>query len=253
MKLSVVIIVKNEEEMIGECLQSVRKLTDEIIVVDGGSEDKTVEIAKKAGAKVLVYPSNDFSQSRNFALRQAQGDWILYVDADERVTPELVQSIKHQISSIKNEEISAYRVKRKNFYLGNHEWPYIEKIERLFKKDALLGWQGKLHESPIVKGMIGELSGFLLHFTHRDLSSMVEKTIEWSEIEAELRFQAGHPEISWWRFPKVMFGEFYNYFIKQKGFKAGTVGIIESIYQAFSIFVTYARLWEKQKDENRPV
>ena len=97
------------------------------------------------------------------------------------------------------------------------------------------------------------MSGFLLHFTHRDLSSMVEKTIEWSEIEAELRFQAGHPEISWWRFPKVMFGEFYNYFIKQRGFKAGTVGIIESIYQVFSIFVTYARLWEKQKDENRPV
>ena len=76
---------------------------------------------------------------------------------------------------------------------------------------------------------------------------MLNKTIEWSETEANLRFSNNHPKMSWWRFPRVMFSAFFNSYLKQGGYKAGTVGIIESIYQAFSIFITYAKLWEKQQ------
>ncbi len=244
MKISAVVIAKNEENMIADCLDSL-SFCDEIIIVDNNSTDRTAEIAKRMGAKVFEFKSNDFAAMRNFGLNKASGDWILYVDTDERVSPEMESNVKRQVLSI-GTRISAFKIKRKNFYLGNHEWPYVEKLERLFKKENLKGWKGKLHESPVVEGEIGELDGFLLHYAHRELSSMVNKTIEWSTIEADLRFKSGHPRMTWWRFPRVMLGAFSDSYIKQEGWKAGTIGIIESIYQAFSIFITYAKLWEMQ-------
>lgn len=250
MKLSVLILTKNEEGNISECLRSV-VFADEKIVIDAQSSDKTVEKAQKEGARAFIHPFKDFADQRNFALQKASGDWVLYIDADERVTPELSSSIKCKVLNMEKTNILAYRIKRKNFYLGSHEWPYVEKLERLFRKETLKGWYGEIHESPMIEGRIEEIGGFLLHYTHRDLSSMLKKTIEWSKVEAELRFKAGHPRMSWWRFPRVMIGEFFNYYIKQQGFKAGTVGLIESLYQAFSIFITYARLWELQHHESR--
>lgn len=243
-KVSVIIIAKNEEEIIADCLDSV-SFCDEIIVVDNASEDRTSQIAERMGAKVIKTNSQDFSELRNLGLKKASGDWVFYVDADERVSSALRDNIKYQVSSIKH-EFSAFRVVRKNFYLGNHEWPKHEKMERLFRKDSLKGWKGKLHESPIVLGKSAELEGFLLHYTHRNLSQMLKKTIEWSKVEAELRYNLGHPGMSWWRFPRVMISTFFDYYIVQRGYKVGTVGLIESMYQAFSIFVTYARLWELQ-------
>lgn len=251
MKLSAIILTKNEEERITECLESI-KWAGEIILVDSGSTDKTLEIVKKYTDKIFTDKSDDFSVKRNLGLEKAAGEWILYIDADERLTSELCEEIKSEIIDNKS-EVNAYRIPRKNFYFGNHEWPYIEKSERLFKREKLNGWKGKIHESSIIDGSAGELQNYLLHYTHRDLSSMVEKTIEWSKIEAELRFQAGHPPVSWWRFPRVMLTEFYRSYVKQGGWKVGAVGVIESMYQAFSIFVTYARLWEMQNSEKLKV
>jgi len=245
MLISAIIIAKNAQDLITDCLKSV-SFCDETIVVDAESTDKTREIAKKTGAKVFRGVENDFAKQRAIGLEAAKGEWVLYVDTDERVSPLLREEI---IKSVKNSTIQyqVFRVKRKNFYFGNHEWPYIEKLERLFKKEKLKGWQGKLHESPIVHGKAGELDGYLLHYTHRDLSTMIEKTLVWSKVEAELRFENNHPQMTWWRFPRVMFTGFYDSYIRQSGWKAGTVGIIESIYQAFSMFITYARLWEMQE------
>lgn len=245
MQLSGIIIAKNEEERIANCIDSI-SFCDEIVVVDSSSTDKTVAIAKRMGAVVFEQQSSDFSDMRNFGLSKAKGEWIFYIDADERATPELARDIKYQIVNSKNESIGAFKVKRKNFYLGNHEWPYIEHLERVFKKEKLKGWYGKLHESPKVDGEISELDGFLLHYSHRDLSLMLEKTIEWSQIEAETRLKAGHPKMTWWRFPRVMVTAFWDSYIRQEGWKAGTAGLIESMYQSFSMFITYARLWEMQ-------
>ena len=243
--LSAIVIAKDEESKIADCLDSL-SFCDEIIVIDGGSKDRTVEIAKRMGAKVFECKTNDFSESRNFGLKKSSGSWILYVDADERVTQDLKLDIKNQISKIEN-DYSAYKIQRKNFYFGNHEWPYIEHLERLFKKDKLEGWYGKLHESPKIEGKVGELQGHLFHYTHQDIASMVNKTIEWSRIEAQLRFKSGHPKMTWWRFPRVMLTAFFDSYIRQGGWKVGAVGIIESLYQSFSIFITYARLWEMQQ------
>lgn len=245
MSISGIIIAKNEEKMIKDCLVSL-KFCDELIVIDNESSDKTSEIGKSYGARIIKVNSKDFSRLRNEGLESASSDWVLYVDADERVTPELVSSIKQQVLSARGAGIMAFKIKRRNFYYGNHEWPYIEKTIRLFRKDKLRGWRGKIHESPVIDGEVEELDGFLLHYAHRDLTQMLNKTIEWSEVEADERFKNNHPKMSWWRFPRVMIGAFYVSYIGQKGYKAGTVGIIESIYQAFSVFITYAKLWEKQ-------
>lgn len=249
-KISAIVVAKNEENMIADCLDSL-SFCDEVIVIDNGSEDRTEDIAKRMGAKVFVLETDDFSKLRNFGLKKSKGDWVLYVDADERISDELKKSIKHLIAnSDRVQQLNGYFLKRKNFYLGpskKNEWPYIEKTQRLFRRSSLKEWEGKLHESPIVIGEIGEIGeGFLLHYTHRDLASMLAKTIEWSKIEAELRFAASHPKVTWWRLFRVMLTVFLDYYIKQGGWKVGTVGIIESVYQAFSMFITYARLWEMQ-------
>ncbi len=243
--ISAVILAKDSENLIVDCLESV-KFCDEIIVVDAGSKDKTVEIAKNKNAKIVFSEPGDYAHSRNLGLKNASSDWVLYIDTDERVSPQLKSNIKNQIARKDNKYI-AFKLRRKNFYFGKHEWPYIEKLERLFKKENLKGWYGKIHESPEVSGKIGTLDGYLFHYTHRDLSSMVEKTLEWSKIEAELRYKTNHPKMTWWRFPRVMITAFLDSYIKQRGYKAGVVGLIESMYQSFSIFVTYARLWELQK------
>lgn len=253
MSITAIIIAKNEEERIEKCLKSL-SFCDEIVVVDNGSEDKTSDIAKNlpAGrqdnkAKIVEADSRDFSKLRNLGLQKAKGDWVLYVDADEIADSALAENIKSQIiTNFKLTNIAAFKIKRKNFYLGNNEWPGAEHLERLFDRKKLKGWKGELHESPIIEGEIGELDGFLLHYTHRNLSEMVKKTIEWSKVEAELRYKAHHPKMSLWRFPRVMISEFFNWYITKGGWRAGTVGLIESMYQSFSIFITYARLWEMQ-------
>src|SRR3990167_417999 len=101
-------------------------------------------------------------------------------------------------------------------------------------------------ETPKIKGSFSEIKSPILHLTHRNLYQMLEKTNEWSEYEAKLRFDSKHPKMSWWRFLRIMLTAFFNSYLLEKGYKNGTAGIIESIYQSFSMFITYAKLWEKQ-------
>jgi glycosyltransferase involved in cell wall biosynthesis len=244
--LTAIIISKNAEQLIADCIDSVA-FCDEIIVVDAGSMDKTIDLAKRMHASVIQANTGSFAEQRNVGLRHAKGEWVLYIDTDERVSPSLREGIIQYTNNPIN-KYAAYKLKRKNFYFGDHEWPYIETLERLFKREKLKKWQGQLHESPVISGGVGELDGFLLHYTHRDLTSMLEKTIVWSQVEAELRFNNNHPTMTWWRFPRVMLTAFWDSYIRQKGYTAGTVGIIESIYQSFSMFITYARLWEMQQN-----
>ena len=246
MKLTGIVIARNEEKMIEECFSSM-KFCNEIILVDNNSNDKTSEIAKKYKVKMISVSTNDFSKLRNEGLNMASSDWILYIDADERVSPELTKEISEIIKNPGN--YTAFKIKRKNFYFGDKEWPKIETLERLFKKENLKGWYGKIHESPRVEGDTGELQNYLLHYTHRNLTQMLDKTNEWSDTEADVRFNNDHPEMTWWRFPRVMTTAFIDSYFKQAGYKAGTAGLIESIYQSFSIFITYAKLWERQLNE----
>jgi len=261
--LTAVIITKNEEARIATCLKSLI-FCDEIIVIDNGSTDKTLEIVKGYKALTIQVQEEDFSKLRNVGKQKANGIWILYVDADEVVTEKLKEEIVMTISGKKldnkqktinnsdhcllftDHKYKGYYIKRRNFYLGR-EWPVQDKMQRLFLKDALIRWEGKLHETAMINGEMGVLTNPLIHNTHRTLEEMVAKTSEWSAMEAKLRFDQHHPLIVWWRLIRVMMTGFFQSFIKEGGWRMGTVGWIESIYQAFSMFITYAKLWEMQQ------
>ncbi len=248
MKLSAIILAKNAENLIADCLDSV-SFCDEIIVIDDNSSDRTPEIAKHMGASVFPYVSESFAKKRNLGLKKAKGKWVLYLDVDERLSPSLIEEIK-QVTDSKRDLNSAYRLQRQNYYLGNNPWPNVEFLERLFKKSKLIEWYGDVHESARVDGPIGEITiGVIKHYTHQDLTSMLNKTIHWSKIEAELRYKAAHPKMVSWRFFRVMITAFYDSYIKQKGYRIGTAGLIESIFQSYSMFITYARLWERQQKD----
>lgn len=247
-KLTAIIIAKNEDVRIGKCLASVA-FADEIVVVDNSSTDTTADIARRAGAKIFEATEKDFSSVRELGLREATGKWVLYVDADEEVKDQLQSEISKVIRSHKNGDPTAYFVRRDTYYFGYH-WPYRDMVERLFLKTALKGWHGRLHETPVYTGGTAVLSHALIHRTHRTLEDMLEKTNDWSEIEAKLRLEAHHPAVTWWRLLRVMFTGFTRSYMDQRGWRAGTVGWIESIYQAYSMFITYAKLWELQQKKN---
>jgi len=242
LNISAVVLTKNEEARIADCL---KRLTwvNEIIIIDNGSSDSTVRLAKKFGARIVESGANDFSKLRNLGKQKAKGDWILYVDADE-VVPEALR--REILERVKSKSPVAYYIPRKNYYLGQ-PWPYRDKMQRLFLRSALVGWHGALHETAQVNGSFGTLTNPLEHYTHRSLEEMIEKTNEWSKTEAKLRFDTHHPQIVWWRLLRVMLTGFWQSYVSQDGWRAGTVGLIESIYQGYSMFITYAKLWEMQQ------
>ncbi len=244
MKLSVIIITKNEQDWIENCLKSV-EFADQIVVVDCGSKDKTLEICQKYDVEIFSHNWESFSKQKNFALLKVTGDWVLFIDADERISQELKQEIKNL-----DFKSSAYAFPRKNILLGKEMnfggwWP--DYVTRLVCKDAIIGWEGELHEELKVKGETHKLTSFLYHLSHRGITWMLEKSIRYTEIEADLRFRSNHPPIVWWRFLRVIFTEFWHRFVLRSGWRDGTVGWIETIYQTFNMFIIYVRLWELQK------
>lgn len=248
MTLTTIIIAKNEEKNIEECIDSVN-FSNKVIVVDNQSTDDTVRLAKLKKAEVISGKYTSFSAQREAPLKNISTDWILYLDADERISPLLRENIEKIIKD--KDSLEVYKLKRKNFYFKKYKWEFYAELERLFKKDALKGWKGDIHESPVYVGRVGVCSGFIDHYTHNDLTSMLNKTIKWSDVEARIRFEANHPKMTWWRFPRVMVTTFFVYFIKEKGYKLGTAGLIESMFQSFSIFITYAKLWELQNKSTK--
>ena len=240
MKLSVIILTKNEEKQIEACLKSV-SFADEIVVVDSGSTDRTLDIVKIYTDKIIKTKFTNFSSLRNLGLEKTSNDWVLYIDADEEITSDLKGEIETSDCNF-----AAYYITRQNFYLGRR-WPTKDKVERLFNKEKLKKWFGDVHESPEVNGEKGELNSELIHRTHNSLEEMLNNTIVWSDCEARARFNTNHPKITWWRILRMMGASFYDYYIRQKGYRVGTAGLIESIYQAFSVFTTYGKLWELQQ------
>lgn len=254
-KISVIVLTRNEEPVIGDCLESV-KWADEIVVVDHGSTDKTLEIAKKFGVKKIINaPENsNFSDRRNLGAKEATDEWLLYVDADERVTPELYEEIFAVVGSRSAiSGFTAYAIPRKNIRLTKvlyHGGWWPDYVLRLMKKDKLVKWEGELHEQPKIDGEVGKLKEAFLHYSHRgSFEHKLQNTINWSEIEGRKMFVASHPPMNTLRFLSAMWREFYKRMIKYAAWRDGTEGVMEAVYQVFSVFLSYARLWELQQNK----
>lgn len=245
--LSAVVITHNEQDWIENCLASVKNVADELIVVDDGSTDKTVELAKKAGAKVYQHKWEGFANQKNFALTKVSSDWVFFIDADERVSKELA---KEMTDELENPSANAFAIPRQNIFLGQKVrhggwWP--DYVTRLVKKDATTIWEGALHEVLKVSGEVKKLRGVLYHLSHRGITWMLTTSITYTEIEAKLRLEANHPKVTWWRLFRVMATEFWDRFIVSAGWRDGMVGVIESISQAYNMFLIYVHLWEMQQ------
>jgi len=246
--LSFIVLANNSEMVIKKALESI-KWAPEIIVVDTnrfGSSDLTVEIAKQYTSRVFWFKKGGFSEWRNWALKKATKDWIFYLDADESVTPELKKELLRISQKLFDTSgPGAYDVYRNNYFLGK-KWHRGEWITRFFNREKIIEWRGELHETPLVKGPVGKLQGSINHWTHTDIESMIIKTLKWSRIEGYLLYKNNHPPMAGWRFIKVMLAELFRRLITEGYWRDGIEGWIEAIFQMFSVFLTYVRLWEYQ-------
>lgn len=248
--ISVVVLTKNNEDIIKGCLESI-KWADEIIVVDNNSTDKTAEIAQKYTDKIYKSGEENFSMNRELGMSKAKGDWVFYMDSDERVLKDLREEIQTLIEKTNK---SAFAISRRNIIFGKEVkysafWP--DWVIRLIKKSDFIKWVGEVHEYATFKGDLGYTKNSLLHLTHRSVDNIVLKSLDYSKIDARLRLKASHPEMSSWRFLRILITETFNQGIKRRGFFNGAVGTMDSLLQTFSMVITYIRLWELQQLQSR--
>lgn len=245
-KISVIILAHNVEDEIVAALKT-SQFAEDIVVVDTdkGSTDKTVEISKKYGARIVKSPGYNFSKWRNDGAEAAKGEWLLYLDSDERIPVKLAEEI---IQVVENPSHDAYTISRFEVFLGKHLEHWGDpRVLRLIKKSSLKRWQGKVHEQPLINGSIGKLKQQMVHLSHKNIDEKVISTMKWSKLEAQMMFDAGHPKMAGWRFFRIMFTEFWYRFVRQGLWHDGIEGYIEVIYQMFSKFLSYERLWELQR------
>jgi len=247
--ISVVIIVRNEEGMIANALSSV-PFAKEVIVVDSGSTDNTVEICRREGAKVVETKGGSFADWRNKGLKEASGDWILYLDADERVTPKLATEIEETIRFTSS---TSFVLNRNNIHFGKwmrHGGWEQDRVVRLFQRDALQRWEGDVHEHAVVTGAEGQIREPLVHLTHRNLADGLTKSVKWTDIEARLLFAVHAPKVTPLTLLRKTIMEFVRRLVIKKGYKDGMEGWVESMQQAMNRFFVYERLWELQQHPN---
>lgn len=247
-KLSALIIAGDEEKNIKDCLESV-KWADEIIVVDSESKDKTVEIAKEFTDKVYIKKWEGFVPQRRMALDRASNEWILSIDADERVSEELKNEILQIINQ--NNIESGYYIPRRNYFLDkiitSCFW-YPDYQLRLFKKEFASIEDRKVHEGFSVKGEVGHLKNDLIHFTHQTLISTFKKINEYSSLEAYER--VNKKKIRPWDLVLHPIAAFLNHFISRKGYKDGVYGLMVSLVHMITNMMTYMKMWELQNVKN---
>ena len=242
--ISAIIIAKNEEHNIEDCLKSV-DWVDEIILVDSKSTDSTVEIAKKYTQNIIEHDWKGYAFARELSLQKASSDWIISLDADERVSPELKYEIQNLLT--KENLDSGYLIPRRNFFLDKVIktcfW-YPDYQMRFFKRENASVSQREVHEGFIVEGKHGVLKNDIIHFTQQDLHSTFEKINKYSSLEVkEMKNSKAVGKIDLLIHP---IAAFLNHYISRKGYKDGIHGMMVSIVHAMTNMMRYMKLWEKQ-------
>lgn len=243
--ISAVVLTYNEEDLIATCLS---KLTwaDEILVVDSFSKDRTVELAEKAGARVLLHPFGGFASQTNWGFSQAKGDWLLQIDADEFVTPELRDSVLATVRGGASTDIHA--VRRDSYVFGrllrssawSGEW-----IPRLSRKGSI-EFAGEVHPDPQIAGRpVGRLGGRLIHYPYRDTKKYFEKFQLYSTLWAEKAREKGRRTSVPLACASSLWRVFHDYFIRG-GILDGRIGFVLAILGGMHTFIRHIKLWGMQ-------
>ncbi|MBI4777605.1 glycosyltransferase family 2 protein [Candidatus Desantisbacteria bacterium] len=247
MNLSVAIITFNEEENIRKCLESI-KWADEIVVVDSFSTDKTVLICKEYTDKIVQKEWEGYGIQKQFALEQTTSDWVLSIDADERVSSELKQEI---LSTQLDKD--AYNIPFK-FYLLGRQLRFggcgRERHIRLFRRQKAEFTQAMVHEDILVNGETGCLKNIIVHFSYKDIADYFDKFNQYSTIDAIKKFRQGKRIILTLQiFASIL--DFVKRYILQLGFLDGVPGFLWASFSSFHRMVKYAKLWEIQVEASR--
>jgi glycosyltransferase involved in cell wall biosynthesis len=247
MSLSVILITKNEEANLKDCLESI-SFADEIIVVDSQSSDKTQEIARSFGAKLEItsdWPG--FGPQKNRALNLATQDWVLSIDADERVTPELKQEILATMASPKAAD--CYAIPRSSWYCGRfmkHSGWYPDYVDRLFKRGSAKFSDHLVHETVLPTGTHGKLKNHFLHYSFRDFSQVLRKIDTYSTASAEQAFKQGKRSSVCKAFWHAAWAFIRTYFLRL-GFLDGPQGLALAISNAEGTYYRYIKIWLLQQ------
>ncbi len=241
--LSVIVIALNEERNIAECLEGVRWV-DEIILVDSGSKDATVKLAGQFGAKVFVQPWESFAEAKTFAVSKSRNNWILWLDADERVPRALAVEIQELLKEPALK--AAYSVARRAYFLGRwmrYSGWYPGRVARLFDKNLAKFSSAAVHEGLMVRGEVGELRNDLLHFTDPNLYHYIQKFNRYTSLASEESFKARKR----FRLLDVLLRPpwlFFKMYFLRLGFLDGVQGLILALLSSAYVFTKYAKLWE---------
>ena len=244
--ITAIIIAKNEEKMIQACLESLNWCQN-IVLLDNGSTDKTVEIAEEYNCQVLAYQHPSFAKMRERALSLVKTDWLIYVDADERVSPALAKKI---LVIIENNDFDVCAIYRQNicycYELKHGGWDQ-DLVQRVFRKPALKAWSGEIHESPVFEGKNKVLTQKIVHLTHRSTEDNLRKSADWTIIEAQLLAAHSDKEIKLKTILRKGIMEFYRRAFKKGGRKDGMPGMIEALVQGINRMIVYIQVWELQQ------
>jgi glycosyltransferase involved in cell wall biosynthesis len=242
--ISVIIIAGQEENNIEDCLKSVL-WSDDIVVVNSCSKDKTVEIAKKYTDRVFLKEWEGYAKQKAYSLSLAKNKWTLSLDADERVTDELKNELVELIRSDKT--LDGYSVPRRNYFLGKWikscGW-YPGYQLRFFIKDKTSLTDRKVHEGFVVDGKTGYLKGDLIHYTHPNIEYIISKINEYSSLQAEEK--CIRKKARWFNIIINPIIAFLQHFILRKGFTDGIHGFLVSLIHALTNLLTYIKIWEIQ-------
>jgi glycosyltransferase involved in cell wall biosynthesis len=245
--ISAVIITYNEEKNIRRCLESL-PWAAEIVVVDSESTDATVQIAREFTDRVISHPFEGYVRQKNFALDQSSHEWVLSVDADEVVTPELLDRIR-KVWPVERERYHGFTVNRLSRFSGKwmrHCGWYPDRKLRLFRRSKGR-WEGEgLHEKVHLDGPVMDLKADLWHYTYENLSENMRKIQNYSTIFAEAQYARGRRASLGELLARPVAAFFKSYLLKM-GFLDGRHGLILSTTAAFYVFLKYAKLWELQK------
>ena len=245
-KISACIITFNEEQAIEDCLKSVN-WCDEIIVVDSGSTDQTVEICKSMCCKVIYNKFVCFSSQRQFASNQASNDWILFIDADERITPSLIDEFK-SITEEKIDEFIAFNIRFQTYVYGRLMRSCglkNEKHVRLYNRKHVSFSDHSVHESLTINGPVGLFRGYIVHLTYSDLQEHLEKLNRYTEIWSSEKVAKGKTTTIFKVVIQFPF-KFLQFYIFKGGIIDGFTGFVYSFFHGVYGTMKYAKLYQKQ-------
>jgi glycosyltransferase involved in cell wall biosynthesis len=244
-KISAVIITLNEEKNIGRCLESLRSVVDEVVVIDSLSTDKTREICENYGVRFIEQKFLGYVEQKNFALKQAKYDYVLSLDADEA----LDETLKKEIALLKNNfQHDGYEFNRLTGYNGfwvRHSGWYPDTKLRLVKKEKALWVGNNPHDALTVKGSVGKIPGDLLHYSYDSISAHVQQTNKFSTIEAQSLFNKGKRATIGKLVTRPPL-QFFKDYVLRRGFLDGRYGFVICFMNSLYVLLKYAKMMDMQ-------